>query len=69
MYHKALSTYLKQMRLFNCAANVGLSPFARRFHNMSVDLNNNCPEGSGSIRREHNLLAASARNMASQFLA
>ena len=36
---------------------------------MSVDLNNNCPEGSGSMSREHNLLAASARNIASQFLA
>ena len=36
---------------------------------MSVDLNNSCPEGSGSMSREHNLLAASARNIASQFLA
>lgn len=63
-----LTQYLMQVRLFSCSASCPWSPFSNMFQRISTERNRSWPVGSGSIKREQTVVAASALNIWSQFL-
>lgn len=69
IYFFGLSQYLMQDRLFSCSASCPWSPFSNMFQRISTERNRSWPVGSGSIKREQTVVAASALSIWSQFLA
>lgn len=69
IYLFGLSQYLMQDRLFSCSASCPWSPFSNMFQRISTERNRSWPVGSGSIKREQTVVAASALSIWSQFLA
>lgn len=69
IYFFGLTQYLMQDRLFNCSASCPWSPFSNMFQRISTERNRSWPVGSGSIKREQTVVAASALSIWSQFLA
>lgn len=63
-----LTQYLMQVRLFSCSASCPWSPFSNMFQRISTERNRSWPVGSGSIKREQTVVAASALSIWSQFL-